>query len=231
MGRQGLNGNLSYTVGGTKYAFSVRVGEIAHGSQMVAEEAQSRTRRAYYPHRLSAQPFSLTILVRGHSERTLLANFLADYTTRALDANLTGAFPSMLVTVWVRNFLRWGVPMSGIEWGNRTGAIVWKPVVVFETTMDSLLGDTAATRSSEFVLPEEASRRAPELKYFYPRGIQLSGNQVPSAGDYPRQVGTGDIDAIIKGGTPGGSNAGGGEWYPPYAPGQGSGNSDNPWAN
>lgn len=217
MARRGLNCKLSYTVGGRKYAFDCRVGEIYHGVRMVADEATSRTRRAYYPHRVSAAPFTLQVIINGYNERVVFSNFLNDYANRALNPNLAGRFPQMSVWVQSRAFQRSGVPLSGIEWGTHTGAFVWTPQVSFETTIDWNIGDTENPGVSTFSLSRSATNRAPELKYFYPSGIQLSGNEVPPVGDYTKPVGPGDISDIINGGTTGGSDPGSQPYKPPHA--------------
>lgn len=208
MARKGLNATLSYQLGSTKYTFSARVLELGHGSLMVADEAQARTRRAYYPHRLSAAPFTLKMIIKGYNERVAFSNFLNDYASRILDPALSVTFPTMYVSMPVRDFVRWGVPKTGIEWGDHVGSMVWNPVVTFETHIDQSIGDTATTATSAFVLASSATDRAPELKYFYPAGIQLSGDQVPAGGDYTQQIDPQTIQDIINGGTSGPSDGG-----------------------
>src|SRR5690242_13593684 len=137
MARQGLNTLLYYQYGGKSYQFTVRVREIAHGSALVADEAQARTRRAYYPHQVTAVPFSLVVILKGYKERVQFSNFLNDYISRALDPALSvAAFPTMLVMEPDRNFVRWGVPLTGIEWGDHVGSMVWTPRVTFQTHVD-----------------------------------------------------------------------------------------------
>lgn len=224
MARAGLNAHMTYSVGGTQYQFDVRVEQLFHGSRMVADESMSRTRRAYYPHRLSASQFSMMVILKGYSERTLFSNFLNDYINRALDPSQTSGYAQMAVVMPVRNFLRRGVPLNGIQWGTSTGAMIWKPVVTFETTYDASIGDGQNTPQSQFVLDNRATDQAPELKYFYPAGIQLSGDQVPPSGDFTKQVSQADIQDIISGGTSGGSDAGFDPNYwggVPYLPGHG----------
>lgn len=199
-------------MGATKYAFACRVLAMTHGSQMVAAEAQARTRRAYYPHQLSAMPFTLTVLIKGYNERVAFSNFLYDYANRVLDPSLSVAFPTMYVTMPVRGFVRWGVPKTGIEWGNHVGSMVWNPQVAFETHVDQSLGDSLASPTSRFALSSDATDRAPELKYFYPTGTQLSGDQVPSGG-YTTEIDPQTIADIINGGTAG--PAGGDDSYIP----------------
>lgn len=217
MGRPGINGTLSYVIDNNQSSFQVRVGQIQHGVQMVADESTSRTRRAYYPHRLSATQFSIQVILSSYSERTLFSNYLNDYSKRALDPNLAGQFPQMQVQVPVRKFVRWGVPLNGIEWGEHIGAVIWTPTVTFETTIDWSIGDNNAPKVSSFALSTLASDQSPELKYFYPQGIQLSGNDVPAAGAYTVPVGPGDIASIISGGTSGGTNIGDQPILPPGA--------------
>lgn len=223
MARVGLNARMAYAVNSTLYQFDVRVEQLFHGSRMVADESLSRTRRAYYPHRLSASQFSMMVILKGYNERTLFSNFLNDYVSRALDPSQTSGYAQMAVLMPVRNFFREGVPLNGIQWGTSTGAMLWKPMITFETTFDQGIGDGQTAPLSEFILDKRATDQAPELKYFYPEGIQLSGDQVPPAGDYTKQVNQSDIQKIINGGTSGPSDPGydptwGGV---PYLPGKG----------
>lgn len=211
MSRRGLNTSLSYQYGGKTYQFTVRTEQISHGSQLVSEEAQARTRRAYYPHQVTAIPFSLTVVINGYRERVQFSNFLNDYLSRAMDPSLGVAdFPTMFVLVPARNFIRWGVPLSGIEWGDHIGSMVWKPQVVFQTHVDQSLGQSTTDYRwiSYFSMPVQSASKSPQIKYFYPAGIQLSGNQAPDAGSFDKVVSIQDIQNIINGGTSGGSDSG-----------------------
>jgi hypothetical protein len=225
--RAGLNTKLSYTYGGKTYTFDLRVQEVAFGSQMVAGESQARTHRAYYPHQVSAVPFSIVPILKGYNERTLFSNYLSDYVRRMQDPNLSvSSFPTIKVSMPNRRFLRWGVPVAGIEWGDHVGSMVWTPRVVFETHVDQSLGDTPGSYQwvSYFKLDDSAVERSPQIKYFYPAGVQLSGSQVPDSAAYDKVTTIQDIQDIINGGTTGPADAGdvdpnwGGV---PYAPGQG----------
>lgn len=211
MTRQGLNTSLSYQYGGKTYQFSVRSTQVAYGSQLVADEAQARTRRAYYPHQVSAIPFALTMVINGYRERVQFSNFLNDYVSRVMDPSLSVSnFPTMVVLVPSRNFVRWGVPLSGIEWGDHVGSMVWTPQVVFETHIDQSLGDSTGDYKwiSYFQLDAASVSDTPQIKYFYPSGVQLSGNQVPDAGAFDKVTSIQDIQNIISGGTSGGSDSG-----------------------
>lgn len=227
MARAGLNTTLSYTYGGKNYTFQVRAQEIAFGSRMVAGESQARTRRAYYPHQVSSVPFSVVPIIKGYQERVQFSNYLADYIRRIQDPGLAASsFPTVKVVSSTRNFVRWGVPVSGIEWGDHVGSMVWTPRVVFETHVDQSIGDTpgAYKWASYFQLDKSSVEASPQIKYFYPAGVQLSGSQVPDDAAYDKAVTIQDIQDIINGGTAGGSDIGDADpnWGgPPYAPGQG----------
>lgn len=231
MARSGLNTTLSYSYAGKTYMFQVRAQEIAFGSRMVAGESQARTRRGYYPHQVSSVPFSLVPIINGYSERTQFSNFLYDYVQRIQDPSLSvSAFPTMKVVSSVRRFTRWGVPVAGIEWGDHVGSMVWTPRVVFETHVDQSLGDTPGSYQwiSYFQLDQSSVERSPQIKYFYPAGVQLSGSELPDPGAFDKVTTIQDIQNIINGGTKGGSNAGDVDpnWGGiPYAPGQGPGGS------
>lgn len=217
MARSGINTLLYYQYGKKSYTFTVRTQEIAHGSALIAEEAQARTRRAYYPHQVTAVPFSLVVVIHGYKERVQFSNFLNDYIARAMDPSLTVAnFPTMLVMEPGRRFLRWGVPLSGIEWGDHVGSMVWTPRVVFQTHVDQSLGQSTQDYKwiSSFSLSSSAVQRSPEIKYFYPAGVQLAGDDVPDAGAYDKVTSIQDIQNIINGGTVGGSDSGDVEGQP-----------------
>lgn len=209
MARAGLNTTLSYQYGKKTYKFAVRTLEVAYGSQLVADEAQARTRRAYYPHQVTAIPFSLVVIIKGYQERVQFSNFLNDYGSRVLDPSLSVSnFPTMLVQVASRKFMRWGVPLSGIEYGDHIGSMVWNPRVVFETHVDQSLGQSTTDYRwiSYFSMP--VSNGSPQVKYFYPAGLQLTGNEVPDPGAYDKVISIQNIQDIINGGTSGGSDSG-----------------------
>lgn len=227
MARAGLNTTLSYSYGGKTYQFKIRAQEIAYGSRMVAEESQARTRRAYYPHQVSSIPFSIVPIIKGYAERVAFSNFLGDYVKRIQDPSLSVAkFPTMKVVSSVRSFVRWGVPISGIEWGDHVGSMVWTPRVIFETHVDQSLGDTPGSYNwvSYYAITADALQESPQLVYFYPNGIQLSGAQIPAEGTFDKVTSIQDIQDIINNGTSGGSDSGDvdQDWGGiPYKPGQG----------
>lgn len=176
--RKGLNCTLSYPDGKTNRQFRVRVDSIGHGVTMVADESSARNSRAYYPHRVAPSRFYLRVLLKGYAERRAFSNWMQGYADHVMNPGLAVGkkFPDMRVMVPSRNFDREGVPLTGFEWGDAIGAILWTPTIVFETTGEPQ--DTDSWTTSRFV-----SAADPDLKYFWPAGTQLGGNAVPS-GNY-----------------------------------------------
>lgn len=191
--RRGLNCSLTYLRGGTVHKFRARVDAVGHGVTMVAEESSARNQRAYYPHKAAPARFYLRVLLVGQNERDTFANWMQRYADYVMDPGLPGGerFPDMRVLVPSRNFDREGVPLTGFQWGDHIGGIVWTPTIVFETTREPQ--DTTSWRPSRFVKSGDR-----DMKYFWPSGTQLGGNAVPS----------GSYTHIIDGDTGTGSDPG-----------------------
>lgn len=182
--RKGLNCTLSFNNGtdrqgrNTYSSFRVRADVLGHGMTMVSDSSSARNARAYYPHRPTPSRFYIRVLLRGYNERKAFADWMQGYANYVMNPGLAAGdkFPDMRVLLPARGFDREGVPLSGFEWGDSVGTIVWSPVITFECTREPQDPDSIA--SSRF---ENASD--PDMKYFWPMGTQLGGNAVPS-GNY-----------------------------------------------
>lgn len=184
--RLGLNCTLSYTRGSTTRAYRVRCTGIVSGTQMIAEESQSRLRRAYYPHRVSTQQFGITVALRGYAERKSFSNFLSGYASYALDPDIGGTdYPTMSVTVPVYEFVHRGVPLTGFEWGDHVGSMIFTPTIMFEAAYEPWDKTKPAVTRVENAWRAFAKDEA--IKYFYPFGTQLSGDQAPT-GEYDQPI-------------------------------------------
>lgn len=190
--RRGLNCTLSYPLGASTQALRLRVDSLGHGLSMIADESSARNSRAYYPHRLAPARFYLRVLLKGYGERKNFADWMQRYADFVMNPGLPSGtkFPDMLVLLPARNFAREGVPLTGFEWGDAIGGMLWTPTITFETTREPL--DTEKWEVSSF---EHA--KDPDMKYFWPMGTQLGGNAVPS-GNY-----TNIIDGSDGGSDPG----------------------------
>jgi hypothetical protein len=179
--RRGLNATLSYPWEGKRRAYRVRCISITHGMQMIYTESQSRTRRAMYPMKRVPTQFSITAALVGYEEHRAFSNWLSAWAAYAISPDLRVAVPVMTVTVPARNFTRVGVPITGVEWGDHVGSMVWNRQIVFETTAEPW--DSKKPRYSRYVDPTNSVGYR-ENRYFYPAGVQLSGDQVPADGTY-----------------------------------------------
>jgi hypothetical protein len=160
----------------------VRVDTLGHGLMMVADESMARNSRAYYPHRLAPARFYIRVLLKGYAERKAFADYMQMYASYVMNPGLPAGpkFPDMRVLIPARGFDREGVPLSGVEWGDVIGGMLWTPTITFETTREPQ--DTEKWATSQFVNAED-----PDLKYFWPMGTQLGGNAVPS-GNYSNVI-------------------------------------------
>lgn len=195
MGRAGLNCTLSYRRSGVRRAYQVRANLLTHGMQVIYEESQSRTRRAFYPHRLSSAQFTLGIQVVGEAEYTSLSGWLASYAEYVLSPNLRfGEFPAMAVSLPSRNFIKKGVPLSGYEWGDEVGKMMWTLGVTFETSEEP----ADAGRLIQPSYATGAALYARDTRFFYPTGTQLSGQAAPADGTYTKPVDSESLADLIN---------------------------------
>lgn len=187
--RQGLNCTFSFHGGGSgeQHSYRVRAGQLSSGVQMIATESVARIYRAYYPHLPANQQFSVQVLLKDWTERTHFTSWLSHYATWALDPNAVRLQdPFMTVTVPRMNFFQRGMPIMGYEWGAHTGMMMFTPVIVFEPAFSPhqhgrpVIPSGVANEGKVF-------RSDPAIKYFYPFGVQLSGDQQPKDSSHVRQ--------------------------------------------
>jgi hypothetical protein len=156
----------------------VRTGTIAHGIQMVFEESEARTARAFYPHRAAMEQFQLTVLLKDWNERNDFVNWMSTYANYAIDPDIVQTtFPWMTVSVPSRGFSQVGIPLTGYEWGAHTGMMMFEPVIVFESAQSP--GSSGQPQVSSVINQWSAFSSDPAIQYFYPFGTQLSGSQAP----------------------------------------------------
>lgn len=187
---------LSYPRDGGYRTLYIRADVLGHGMTMVADTSSARNARAYYPHKVTPSRFYLRVLLKGYNERKTFADWIQRYADYVMNPGLPAgdSFPDMTVLLPTRNFHREGVPLTGFEWGDTAGAMMWTPVITFECTNEPQ--DLSVKVSpSRFVAASD-----PDMKYFWPSGTQLGGNSVPS----------GNYQNIIDG-SDGGSDIGQGE--------------------
>lgn len=180
--RQGLNCTLTYTREGRAYGYRVRAVGVSHGFTLLADESQARTRRAYYPKRLSPNPFGVQVQTRGYNEYKSLNSWLTSYASWILDPGLVStADIFMSVSIPSRNFVRKGIPVQGIEFGDHVGSMLFQQQVVFVSLQDPADPDGFTPSKFTFNVSQDVIN---DVKYFYPSSIQLSGEDTPPSGSY-----------------------------------------------
>ncbi len=205
--RQGLNCTLSYPKGNANQQYRLRVDQVNHGIQMIADESAGRNTRAYYPHRSAPMQITIRPLLKGYDERKAFSDWLQAYADYLMDPGLPAGigFPAIRIQIPSRNIDLYGLPLQGYEWGDTIGSMLWTPSVVFETVRDP---QDTTTWTPSYITPGPAND--PDMKYFWPTGTQLGDNQVPS-GSYTTVLGT----AQGTGSDPGQPPATGGYYGPP----------------
>jgi hypothetical protein len=149
--------------------------------ELIYTESQGRTQRAIYPMKRIPTQFSITAALVGYGEHRAFSDWMSEYADYAVTPDLRAAFPVMTARVPARDFTRTGVPVSGWEWGDHVGAMVWNRLISFETTSEPW--DSARPKYSKYHDPIN-SLGYRENRYFYPAGVQLSGDAVPPDGTY-----------------------------------------------
>lgn len=189
--RQGLNGSFSYQLPNSTKAliYQVRVMAVGYGLQQIASESMSRTRRAFYPRNVVATNFNIQLILNGVTERASFSNYIQSYVTNFLSPQ--SSFPPIMTfTCTSMNISQTGIPVQGFEWGNSVGAMIWTPTIVMQPT-DPTFSPSGVQRTggSGISFFDETSFAAaqkltPDVKYFYPEGIQLTGDQAPPNGTW-----------------------------------------------
>lgn len=192
----GLNCILSYTRdASTTYAFRCRVGKLQWGIELIADEAQGRLRRSFYPHRLTNAQFSLGLILDGSRVKTKAGKaynaipneyqkfmtWMHNYMQFMIyqDDDYESELPRMKVSIPSHDFYREGVPLGPVLFGDHVGSMIWTPTIVFETTRD--LNEPKTVDSSRFLGGLTSLDK--EAQFFYPTSPQLSGDEAPFAFD------------------------------------------------
>ena len=181
MPRAGLNTILSYPKKDGTSAIRLRTNIITYDVRQIAAESQGRTYRTFYPHIRTQTQFGLGVLLKGRDEYETMNNWFAEYAKYALSYTYEGGlWPIMKIDVEVQNFHRTGVPTGVFEWGDRVGAMLWTPMIGFETASEP--GDKEVNISQFDDITSKIED--PNSAYFYPSGKQLKTNENP-VGNFP----------------------------------------------
>lgn len=164
------NATLSYSSGGQISQTRVRCNILSFNYTLNSTESHARQHKAFYPHRRSQGDFQLSFECNGWSEFNELSNWFKEYAKAVLDLSLNDVPPPMTVSVPSRNFLRLGIPTTGIEFGDHLASMVFRPAIVFKSVSDP------ADTSTSILSRSQAST------------MKLRGNDPTVASFYPQTV-------------------------------------------
>lgn len=158
----GTNCTLTFQSNDGSYSLGVRVRRLAHKWNVVATESHARESRAMYPHQRAVGQFALTLELIGWRESNIFSQFMRTYVYSWQNGNK----PTMLITMAVRNFIRRGVPIKGMEIGDHVGSMVFSPTIIFESAHDPL--DPTILTPAEVSNYDSSNTDSDVKNFFYP---------------------------------------------------------------
>jgi hypothetical protein len=193
------NCTLAYKKGGTVNAFKAWCTGYTYGFEMIASESSARRFRAYYPTRTAPTRFSVTLALRANtatdrngrprpntSEYDRFGDYMANYYNYMLELqNSSGSGSTsygglMLVALAGRNWGRFGIPLTGVSYGDHVGSLLWTPTIVFETALDPFEVDNDISIAQYF----KPVNPTPASDYFYPWNEFAYGDKDSNVYDY-----------------------------------------------
>lgn len=157
---------------------------VAFGISIVANESESRHRKAMYVTAKTSGSFNLSLAFYTHHEYAEFGRIMLHYGNN-LTRGIVGSpcrvmIPSLLDSKTGKPFDRNGIPRSGVPFGERVGELVPKVTLSFIGTSDpySPVGVRDVGLVSNVIGREYlgAIKKDPMAAYYYPSGSQLSGS-------------------------------------------------------
>lgn len=163
----GNNASLSFKPdtgsGAVASLMRVRVRKLDYDWNVVATESHGRIHKAFYPRQRAVGQFALTLELKGYREFKPFADFMLAYIRTFMGANRK----SMFVSMPVRGFARYGIPVSGVYDGDHVGSMVFSPTIVFEGMHDPL-DPNILTTFPDVASWDYAGATGDQAKFFYP---------------------------------------------------------------
>lgn len=161
---RGMNGTMSFVNGSSGGAMFVRIRRIAYAWEVVATESHACRVRAMYPHQRAISRFRVTLEFKGYREYKTFMDFMRNYIEQMFGATKRAIY----VYSAVRNFQRWGIPVSGITDGDHVGQALFSPTIVFESINDPLDSEVMTLESGNVSRYNMAGSSGDDAKFFYP---------------------------------------------------------------
>lgn len=173
------NARLVYTQGGSHIA-QMRCSRLSLTYGVNATESHARRTRAFYPYLRIQGGFALTLDFIGWREYDAGMAWFLQYAADMLNAKNPSP---MMVRVDSRNFVRLGIPTTGIGFGDHVGAMVFSPTIMFLSVNDprdaktNLLKTSSASQSDLGNDKALDQVKAPTAEWFYPESkLNLPGS-------------------------------------------------------
>lgn len=161
---------LAYSYKGPNFA-KLRTEDFSFTYSQNSDESHARQHRAYYPHRRSQGSFAVTFTCNGWREFNSMIAWFRTYAAVVLNLDASSVPPPMTLAVPSRNFLRVGIPTTGMQYGDHTGSMVFKPTITFISVSDPTDPSTAILKTTQ-VSGQTDERGGPaKPSVFYPTQV------------------------------------------------------------
>lgn len=180
----GANIGLSYRYSSEYHQALLRCTKLAISYGLNAEESHARQFRAFYPHRRHQGNFTVTLACLGWQQYHAAMSWFTNFARNALsgdDRKYSGIY--MLIELPSRGFSRYGIPVSGMGFGDHTASMVFAPTINFVSVKDNndrnigaIVGKKGYSQwSTEGIDPYA-------VRFFYP------GSEVESPGSFDENL-------------------------------------------
>jgi hypothetical protein len=167
-----LNPNvvLTYNYKGANIA-KLRTEDFSFTYSQNSDESHARQHRAYYPHRRSQGSFDISFICKGWREFNSLTAWFRAYANVVLNLDATSVPPPMTIVIPSRNFLRLGIPTTGLQYGDHLGSMVFEPTVSFISVSDPNDPSTAILKVNQVSGQTDERGAAAKPSVFYPTQV------------------------------------------------------------
>lgn len=167
-GDYGFNGHIgSEGIGRRK----IRVMRIKRKVSIIANDAEGKSRRAFYPQIVTSSGFEIDIAFVSHEERGRFNRWLTTYMESVVDGSAANG--TMTVSIPIYDFTQVCIPEMPVEYGEGVEDLAYTLTMGFVGASDPTDLDLGARMAgvSYFKMPEDNQT----TRYFYPAGRQVSG--------------------------------------------------------
>lgn len=175
--------------------FIGRATDLNYGIDLISQDVHARNTETMYSRWRVSADLGVTMRFSQYDDYLAFQKWMQAY-GRAWSVGGSKQPGIMQIVIPSSNFNRLGVPQSAIPLGDTPDAVVWDVTLSFLSVDRSITGKDV----SQFSLPD-AAHISPGVPFFYPGGIQLSGDQSEIDGIYDGTLNQKQIDAL-NGGPP-----------------------------